>query len=396
MTISINLVNYLYSKRFRPKVLPKIHYKEGIPNELATIVVIPTLLPSEDRVEELVRNLETYYLSNRLDNIYFGIVGDFKDSDDKITLEDEKIIHKGLEAIKELNNKYALDEEIFYFFHRERAYSETQGKWMGWERKRGALVELNNLLSGDEDTSFNVVSGDISKLQGRIKYVITLDADTKLPIEGATKLIGTISHPLNKAIIDKDTGIVKEGYGIIQPRILVDIESSNRSLFTRIFAGAGGIDPYSTAVWDIYQDLFGEAIFTGKGIYDLEVFRNCINETIPENTVLSHDLLEGTLIRVGLATNIELIDGYPEKYSSYIMRQHRWVRGDWQLIRWLTKGYGKSISSLSKWKILDNMRRSLLPISLLIIFRFSTFSWKCYSMAGVNSISSIITNYNGL
>ncbi|MCF6466681.1 GH36-type glycosyl hydrolase domain-containing protein [Clostridium sp. Cult2] len=370
-TISINLFNYFYSKRFRPKVLPKIDYKERIPEDLKTFVVIPTLLPSEDRIEELAKNLEMYYLSNRLDNLYYGIVGDFKDSEDKIALEDEKIIDKGLKVIKELNDKYASNEDIFYFFHRERVYSETQARWMGWERKRGALVELNNLLSGDEDTSFNVISGDISKLQGKIRYIITLDADTKLPIEGAKKLIGTISHPLNKAIIDKDKNIVKEGYGIIQPRILVDIKSSNKSMFTRIFAGAGGIDPYSTAISDIYQDLFGEAIFTGKGIYDLEVFKNCIHNGIPENSVLSHDLLEGSLIRVGLATDVELIDGYPEKYSSYIMRQHRWVRGDWQLIRWLAGGYGKSISSLSKWKILDNMRRSLLPISLLFMIFFS-------------------------
>ncbi|CCQ97400.1 membrane hypothetical protein [[Clostridium] ultunense Esp] len=382
MTISINLFNYLYSKRFRPKVLPKVDYKEGIPKELATFVVIPTLLPNEDRVEELARNLEIYYLSNRLENIYFGIVGDFKDSDNKIALEDERIIDKGLKVIKELNDKYAADEEIFYFFHRERVYSATQERWMGWERKRGALVELNNLLIGDEDTSFNIISGDISKLKGKIKYIITLDADTKLPIEGAKKLIGTISHPLNKAIIDKGKKIVKEGYGIIQPRILVDIESSNKSLFTRIFAGAGGIDPYSTAVSDIYQDLFGEAIFTGKGIYDLEVFKKCINDVVPENAVLSHDLLEGSLIRVGLATDIELIDGYPEKYNSYIMRQHRWVRGDWQLIKWLAGEYGKSISSLSKWKILDNLRRSLLPVFLiltillgLIFFPGNIFVW---------------------
>ena len=382
MTISINIFNYIYSKRYRPKVLPKVDYKERIPKELATFVVIPTLLPSEDRVEELVRNLEVYYLSNRLENIFFGIVGDFKDSDNKIALDDEKIIDKGLKVIKDLNDKYALEEDIFYFFHRERVYSETQDRWMGWERKRGALVELNNLLLGDEDTSFNVISGDITKLQEKIKYIITLDADTQLPIEGAKKLIGTISHPLNKAIIDKDKNIVKEGYGIIQPRILVDIESSNKSLFTRIFAGAGGIDPYSTAVSDIYQDLFGEAIFTGKGIYDLEVFQKCINDVIPENAILSHDLLEGSLIRVGLATDIELIDGYPEKYSSYIMRQHRWVRGDWQLIRWLFGKYGESISSLSKWKILDNLRRSLLPISLLmtiflglIFFPGNIFAW---------------------
>ena len=369
MSIVVNLSNYIYSKKFTPKLIPKMDYEDEIPRECATFVVIPTLLPDERRVEELIRSLEIHYLSNRMDNIYFGLVGDFKDGDKRAAEGDEKIIRKGLEMVKELNKKYSQGEDIFYFFHRGRTYSKTQENWMGWERKRGALVEFNNLLSGEGDTSFNVISGDISSLQGNIKYIITLDADTKLPIDGARKLIGAISHPLNKAIVDEERNVVVEGYGLIQPRIAVDIESSNKSLFTRIFAGAGGMDPYSTAVSDIYQDLFGEGIFTGKGIYDLEVFRRCLNKAIPENAVLSHDLLEGSYIRVGLATDIQLIDGYPEKYSSYIMRQHRWVRGDWQLIRWLVGEYGRDISSLSKWKIVDNMRRSLLA-SLLFITTF--------------------------
>jgi cyclic beta-1,2-glucan synthetase len=382
VTISINIINYLYSKKFKPKLLPKIEYKDGIPLNCATFVVIPTLLPSEERVVELIENLEVYFLSNKDKNIYFGIVGDFKDGDEKNTEEDKKIVDKGLEAIKELNNKYSKEEDIFYFFLRERVFSETQEKWMGWERKRGSLVEFNDLLLGEEKTNFHVISSDISKLREKIKYIITLDADTKLPIDGAKKLIGTISHPLNKAVIQEGTNTVVEGYGIIQPRIGIDIESSNKSLFTRIFAGAGGIDFYSTAISDIYQDLFGEGIFTGKGIYDLKVFQNCLKETIPENTVLSHDLLEGSYIRVGLATDIELIDGYPEKYSSYIMRQHRWVRGDWQLIKWLITDKRKSLSSLSKWKIVDNMRRSLLPVFLLlslilgiVFFPGNSFVW---------------------
>ena len=366
LTISINIVNYLYSRRYRAKILPKLDLKEGIPEEYSTFVVIPTLFPNVERVEELFNSLEVYYLSNREDNVYFGIVGDFKDEDSEVTKFDEEIIHKGIEITQRLNEKYGNGEEIFYYFHRRRTYSKTQDRWMGWERKRGALVEFNELLLGKEGTSFSTISGDISKLQGKIKYVITLDADTILPIDGAKKLIGTIAHPLNKAILDEDKGRVIEGYGIIQPNILVDIESSNKSLFTRIFAGTGGVDFYSTASFDIYQDLFGEGIFTGKGIYDLNIFQRCLKDAIPENTVLSHDLLEGSYIRAGLATDIALIDGYPEKYSSYIMRQHRWVRGDWQLIRWLKKPYSEHINSLSKWKILDNMRRSLLPISLLL------------------------------
>ncbi|MBZ2174133.1 hypothetical protein K8M07_02615 [Schnuerera sp. xch1] len=365
-TIIINMLNYFYSKRFRPKVIPKIEYDEDIPEDSATLVVVPTLISNEERIHELVKKLEVHYQANKEKNIYFGIVGDFKDADKEITDEDDKIIDKGIELIDELNEKYASSEDIFYYFHRKRVYSETQESWMGWERKRGALIELNNLLLGNKDTSFNVVSGNISEVKEKIKYIITLDADTKLPIDGAKQLIGAISHPLNRAVIDEEKNIVKEGYGIIQPRILVDIESSNKSIFTQIFAGQGGMDPYSTAVSDIYQDLFGEGIFTGKGIYDIQAFQRCLDTSIPENTVLSHDLLEGSYTRVGLATNIGLVDGYPEKYSSYIKRQHRWVRGDWQLIRWLIGGYGKNISPLSKWKILENMRRSMLPVFLLL------------------------------
>lgn len=365
-SIIINLANYIYSKRFRPKIIPKIEYKEDIPEECTTLVAIPSLLNDENRVEELVKNLEVYYLSNRGKNVYFAILGDFMDSDEEIAYGDEKIIDKGIRLINELNDKYADSEDIFYYFHRRRVYSKTQEKWMGWEKKRGALVELNNFLLGDKDTSFKVVTGDISKIREKIKYIITLDSDTKLPIDTAKKLIGTISHPLNKAVVDEKKNIVSEGYGIIQPRISIDIESSNKSFFTRIFAGQGGIDPYSTAVSDIYQDLFGEGIFTGKGIYNLHAFQKCLNNSIPENAVLSHDLLEGSHIRAGLATDIDLIDGYPEKYSSYIKRQHRWIRGDWQLIKWITGSYGRNLSTLSKWKMIDNMRRSLLPVFLLL------------------------------
>ena len=368
LSISINIFNNIYSKKYKPSILPKLDLIKGVPEEYSTFVVIPTLLSDENRVEELMGSLEVHYLSNKDENIYFGIVGDFKDGDRKSTEEDEKIIYKGLQLVEELNKKYG--ENRFYYFHRERSYSKTQEKYMGWERKRGALVEFNNLLLGEE-TSFNIISQDISNLQGKIKYIITLDADTILPINEGKRLIGTIAHPLNRAVVDWEKNIVLEGYGIIQPRIIIDMASSNKSLFTRIFAGAGGIDPYSMAVSDIYQDLFGEGIFTGKGIYDLEVFQGILKDSIPENTVLSHDLLEGNYIRVGLATDIKLVDGYPEKYNSYIMRQHRWTRGDWQLIKWLYGDYGEQINSLSKWKIFDNFRRSLLSTFLLLIIFFA-------------------------
>jgi len=362
--ISIAIVNWIVTHVVPPAYLPKLEYRKGIPKEASTLVVIPTLLPNEERVTELLDQLEVYYNANRDKNIYFALAGDFKDSESKEDPSDKKIIERALKEIRKLNNKYRKDKDIFYFFHRHRQYSEGQERWMGWERKRGALVELNQLLQGRKDTSYSIIEGDLSNLQNKIKYVITLDGDTKLPIGAARKLIGTISHPLNRAVFDNKKGIIISGYGIIQPKIGIDIESANSSKFTRIFAGQGGIDPYTTAYSDVYQDLFGEGIFTGKGIYDVDAFNKTLTNAIPENTVLSHDLLEGSYLRTGLATDIELIDGYPSRYSSYIMRLHRWVRGDWQLIRWL---FSSSLSRLSKWKILDNLRRSLVSVSLMLL-----------------------------
>lgn len=395
-TIIIEIANKIFVKFYRPKVIPKIEYKDGIPEDKATLVVVPTLVSDKNHLEKLIDNLEVYYLSNREKNIYFGIVGDFKDSDKKSELEDEEIINRAAELIENLNRKYAEDEDIFYYFHRERVLNESEGRWIGWERKRGALVELNNLLLDEGATSFKFIIGNIWNLKGKIKYVITIDSDTKLLIDGAKKLIGAISHPLNEAVVDDKRNVVVEGYGIIQPRILVDIESSNKSLFTRIFAGSGGMDLYGNAISDIYQDLFGEGIFTGKGIYDLKVFQRCLKETIPENRVLSHDLLEGSYIRTGLATDIKLVDEYPTKYISYLKRQHRWIRGDWQLIKWIFGSIGKNLSFLSKWKMLDNLRRSLLPIFFLLsifygMLPFMKNSWIFIAIVILNVFQNFLT-----
>lgn len=372
--VAVKLVNWIVTKVLPPSFIPKLEYRDGIAEEASTIVVIPTLLPSISTVKELVRKLEVYYLGNKEKNIYFTLVGDFKDSEDKINKNDKLIIDEALNGIKELNRKYASKEDIFYYFHRKRIYSENEKKWMGWERKRGALVEFNELIMGSKDTSYNVISGDISYLS-KVRYVITLDADTNLPLGVAKRLIGTISHPLNKARYNNDTGAVISGYGLIQPRIGIDIEDANTSAFTRIFAGQGGIDPYTTASSDVYQDLFSQGSFTGKGIYDLRLFNEVLRDTVPDNTVLSHDLLEGSYLKTGLATDIELIDGYPAKYSSYIMRLHRWTRGDWQLLQWLSKSVedrlGKKVKNtitlVDKWKIIDNLRRSVLPIAELLM-----------------------------
>ncbi len=380
--VAISMANWGFINSTLPTFLPKLEYREGIPDSAGTLIVIPTLLPDRKRVKELINRLEVYYHANREDNLYFALAGDFRDGDKPVMSGDAEIINEGLAGIERLNKKYSGDKELFFFLHRHRQYNQKQDKWMGWERKRGAILELNALLGGAGDTSYSTISGDISRLKD-VKYVITLDADTNLTMDTAKKLVGTISHPLNRAVWNERSGIIRDGYGIIQPRIGIDVESANRSVFTRIFAGQGGIDPYTTAISDIYQDLFGEGIFTGKGIYDIDVFNRILKDAFPDNRVLSHDLLEGNFARVGLATDIELIDGYPSGYGSYMMRLHRWVRGDWQLLGWLGSRIknregqilDNPLSLLSRWKIFDNLRRSLVPIFqvLLIILGLMIF-----------------------
>lgn len=378
--IVINLSNKLITKLTDPAFLPKLEFNNGIPEECSTVIIVPTLIPNVKRSLELINQLEITYLANNEKNIYFAIVGDLKDSDKQFNDEDKEIIEASIGRIKELNQKYCdtNKEQKFFLFMRERIFMKNEKRWMGYERKRGAIVEFNNLIKGAKSTSYNVLSGDTTAL-GSVKYVITLDADTIMPIGTAKKLIGTICHPINRAVYDKKRNIIIDGYGLIQPRIGLNIISANKSIFSRVFAGQGGIDSYTNAISDVYQDLFGEGIFTGKGIYDIDAFRSILNTSIPDNTVLSHDLLEGSYLRTGLVTDIELIDSYPEKYNSYMMRLHRWVRGDWQLIRWLfptvkdinNKRVKNPLSLLSRWKIFDNLRRSLVSSSLMLIFVIS-------------------------
>ena len=372
---AISVTNTIFGHVYRPTMMPKLELKDGIPNELAAFVIVPTLLTSPGRAEELLRQLEVYFLANREKNLYFALVGDFKDAPSQTQEKDEGIVSAVLNGVEELNGKYSADgHDIFFYVHRKRSYSKSQDRWMGWERKRGAVLEFNRLLRGETDTGFNVISGDVSQLSD-IRYVITLDADSNLPMGTAKRLIGTMAHPLNKACVDEETETVTSGYGLLQPRICVSIAGANRSLFTKIFAGQGGIDPYTTAVSDIYQDIFDEGIFTGKGIYEVDVYRRVLENRIPDNKVLSHDLLEGCYLRAGLASDIELVDSYPSGYQSYTARQHRWVRGDWQLLPWLAGRVEKlngnkvknTLSGLSKWKIADNLRRSLIAPSLLLL-----------------------------
>lgn len=372
--ISVGLINWAACNIIKPSFFPKLDLKNGIAHEQSSIVVTPALLPDEKRVKELLENMEIHYLANKEKNLFFALAGDYKDASSKDADGDEGIIKSALDGVKELNRKYSKDgRDVFYYFHRHRIFNQNQNKWMGWERKRGALMELNELLRGSEGTSYSILSCSLDGIP-YVNYVITLDADTVLPIDGARRMIGTIAHPLNRPVIDKQKGIVTEGYGLIQPRINFDVESANKSLFSRIFTGQEGIDPYACAVSDIYQDVFKEGIFTGKGIYHLDVFQEVLHDAIPENSVLSHDLLEGSYVRTGLATDLELVDSFPSGYGSYSARMHRWVRGDWQLIPWLgsmVKGKNGNkvknpLNLISKWKIFDNMRRSLVYPSLFL------------------------------
>ncbi|MBC2579722.1 GH36-type glycosyl hydrolase domain-containing protein [Clostridium sp. DJ247] len=363
--IIVSTFNWNISKIVKPRYIPKIEFKGRIPEEFSTIVIIPTLLDAELRVKNLINDLEVYYLANKEENLYFALLGDFKDSDKEHEEEDDTIVKTALGLVKKLNEKYSSSgEDIFYFFNRYRQYNSKEGIWLGWERKRGKLVEFNNLIRGDKDTSYNVISGDINNLS-KVKYIITLDADTQLPRDSAKKLVGAMAHVLNRPYVDNAKKKVIRGHGLMQPRVSVGSLSANKTLFSRIFSGETGMDLYTSAVSDVYEDLFDEGIFTGKGIYDVDVFISILKDEIPENSVLSHDLLEGSYTRAALVTDIELVDGYPAYYNSSSKRLHRWVRGDWQLLPWL---FRKSpLNSLSKWKIVDNMRRSLLAPSIIIL-----------------------------
>ncbi len=376
--IAIYLVNRGINHIIKPVLLPKLELKEGIPEMLSTMVIIPTLLPNVKRVSEVLQSMEEHYLRNREKNLYFAIIGAFGDADAQRLPGDDAVLTAALDGVALLNETYAGDGEIFYFFHRKRQYNPSNQVWIGWERKRGAIMEFNELMQGASDTSFICASSGTPPF-GKIRYVITLDSETVLPIGMAKRLVGTMAHPLNRPYIDENRCVVTRGYGLIQPHI--EIESAGNTLFSRIFTNQEGIDPYSGALSDVYQDLFGEGIFTGKGIYDLNAFQTVLKGTIPENTVLSHDLLEGSYLRTGLATDLTMVDGYPPQYHSYAARQRRWIRGDWQLLSYLMPhlrdgemGTIKNpLSAISKWKIYDNLRRSLIAPALMLLALLAVF-----------------------
>ncbi|MFN8471784.1 MAG: glucoamylase family protein [Anaerolineae bacterium] len=363
--VAQTLVNWSVTKLLPPRVLPRLDLSQGIPEDLRTIVVVPMLLLTPESVTGQFDRLEVLSQANDDPNMHFALLSDFADAPSPEMPEDIALLSLARDRLTELNARYG--EDRFLFFHRRRVWNPGQNCYMGWERKRGKLAEFNRLLRGATDTTFDVQLGDISLLHS-VRYVITLDADTQLPREVGQTLVGILAHPLNQAVLDPETRCVVAGYGILQPRVGIDVISATRSRFAAIFSGDVGLDPYTRAVSDVYMDLFGEGIFAGKGIYDPHALAVALEGRFPENALLSHDLLEGTFARAGLVSDIELLDSYPTTYAAYAARLHRWIRGDWQISRWLLpqipEASGAYTSNplllINRWKIFDNLRRSLL------------------------------------
>jgi cyclic beta-1,2-glucan synthetase len=375
--LSVGLTNHLFTLLLPPRILPKLDFRDGISADCPTFVVMPSMLLRPQSAAALLERLEIHYLANTDRQLYYALLTDFADAPAEQQPEDGDYLRDALAGIKALNDRYAAGgEPRFFLFHRRRVWNAMQGCFMGWERKRGKLEEFNRLLRGGRNTSYAVCSTDPGELP-HIRYVITLDVDTQLPREAGRRLVGTLAHPLNRACFDAASGRVVEGYGVLQPRISFLLTAANRSYFTRIWAASAGIDPYSSAISDIYQDLFGSGTFTGKGIYDVDAFHEAAGHTFPDNSILSHDLIEGNFARCGLVTDIELFDDFPVRYHVYTRRDHRWIRGDWQLLPWLghrvpipAEGGGVAyrpnpLPALERWKIVDNLRRSLVAPTLV-------------------------------
>ncbi len=376
--LAISLINWISTLLARPHLLPRMNFSKGISAPYRSMVVIPTMLNSAAGIDDLVEGLEVRFLANRDVNLYYALLTDFKDAENEMMPEDEQLLKTAKKKIIELNKKY--DRQIndtFFLFHRPRKWNAKDKVWMGYERKRGKLVEFNALVRGKGKEFFSLIIGEETIYTG-IKYVITLDTDTQLPRDTAWQMIGTLAHPLNTALYSKQKGRVIEGYSILQPRVSNSLPPSNSSLYSRIHGNEPGTDPYTRATSDVYQDLFKEGSFIGKGIYDIDNFELALENRFPSNRILSHDLLEGCYARAGLISDVQLYEEYPSGYLTDMKRRHRWIRGDWQIASWIfpfvpaaKKGLSKNpISFFSKWKIFDNVRRSLVPISLVLLFMY--------------------------
>jgi cyclic beta-1,2-glucan synthetase len=377
--IAVALVNRTIARQVGGKILPGLELRHGITPDLRTIVVMPTMLFSVSAIQQHIERLEDHHLSNPDDNLTFALISDWCDSTTEHDADDENLLREAVTGIARLNARYQHvgDGARFFLLHRRRLWNEGEEAWIGWERKRGKLHELNRLLRGATDTNFIPIDGHAPALPAGIRYVVTLDADTRLPIGTIRRLVGKMGHPLNRPYFDSRAGLVVRGHAMLQPRVTPSLPMyTEGSLFERTFSGPNGLDPYALAASDVYQDLFEEGSFCGKGIYEIDSFEAALEGQIPENSVLSHDLLEGILARAGLVSDIEVVEEFPSRYAVAAARQHRWVRGDWQLLPWIVGVRRKAPDGASKppiplmgrWKILDNLRRSLsAPAALLAI-----------------------------
>jgi len=379
--LAIEVVNYLITRVLPPRPLPKMDFEvSGIPDEFRTLVVVPMMLTNPDTVRGEVEKLEIRYLANKEANLLFSLFTDYTDSATLSHEDDSLLLQTASEYLTELNQRHG--SERFFLFHRERTWSDSEQKFIGWERKRGKLEELNRLIDGTrpESAADMVYVGDPLQLAD-VRFIITLDSDTQLPHATARRMVETLAHPLNQPRFDAAGSIMAGSYTVIQPRVSPTLASTSASTFSRLFADAVGIDPYSQAVSDVYQDLSGEGSYHGKGIYDVRAFSRVLSGRFPDEWVLSHDLIEGAHVRVGLASEIELYDEFPQGYQSYSSRTHRWIRGDWQIAGWIFPLVPQAAGALgpnplslfNRWKILDNLRRSLLPATSLGLLLVSWF-----------------------
>jgi len=378
--LAISIVNFFATMLVKPHLLPRMDFSREIPSNFRTLVVIPVMLTNTEEIENLTEALEVRFLANRNENLHFGLLTDFTDAAQENLPEDQSLVNLAQQKIEELNNKYhRAKKDLFFLFHRPRHLNPQENAWIGYERKRGKLSELNSLLRGSGAERFSLIVGDQS-IFPQIKYVITLDADTQLPLGSAWKLIGTMAHPLNRAWYDEKKKRITKGYGILQPRITVSLPDITASLYARMHGNEPGIDPYTRASSDVYQDLFAEGSFIGKGIYEVDTFKKVLDGKFSENAILSHDLLEGCYVRSGLLSDVQLFEKYPTSYRTDMKRRSRWTRGDWQIFSWFLpvvpgaerRWYKNPLSGLSRWKIFDNIRRSLIPMALTALI---TLGW---------------------
>ncbi|OQW69772.1 MAG: phosphorylase [Proteobacteria bacterium ST_bin11] len=356
--IAVGLMNHFIIAGLPPNHLPRLELKDGVPDALSTFVVVPTMFVSEAGVKQQVEQMEIRYLANPDGAVRFALLSDWADAEHETQANDDKLLSVAVGAINALNAKYA--QQRFFVFHRKRLWNPSESKWMGWERKRGKLQEFNRLLRGATDTSFLPISGQPAVAPPDICYVVTLDADTKLPMGVVAQLVGVAAHPLNKPVFDAVSQTIVEGYGILQPRVTPTLpQRQERSMFHQIFAGASGTDAYSSSVSELYQDLLGLGTYSGKGLYHVDSFEAALAGRVPDNTQLSHDLFESVYVRCGLVSDIEFFEEYPSHTDVAASREHRWARGDWQLIPWIFGKRGKGMPMIGRWKMLDNLRRSL-------------------------------------